>query len=94
VGSLDRWSAPGWSLYDLHRAGRHQSFATVPYHRMHITQLRYLAARLGDPGLAERCRDWEAQLRSPARRLAALSRKIRYRLASPAPRPASGPARP
>jgi len=84
---LDRWTVPGWSLYDLHQAGGHPCVATVPYHRMHITQLRYLSARLGDPDLAERCRAWEAQLQDPGRRLAALFRKIRYRLASPSPLP-------
>jgi len=84
LAHLDRWSLPRWSLYDLHQAGGLRNVATVNYHRMHIAQLRYLAARLHDPALADLAQTWEAGYRDPAARLGALAGKIRYRAAHPA----------
>lgn len=81
-----RWDLSTWSAYDLQRSpsGR-ANFATVSYHKVHISLMKYLGLKLNLCEL-QKCSDkWFNDYMSLRNRLRALRGKIIYRLEVPAP---------
>lgn len=81
-----RWDLGYWSAYDLcvtPAGSRHT--ASVVYHRLHASAMRYLALKLKDERYAECAAKWERNYANLAHRLRALASKVRYRVQSPTP---------
>jgi hypothetical protein len=82
-----RWDLGYWSAYDLHASKRaRRNAATVSYHRLHVTQMRYLGTLLGSGPLLACADRWARYYHSPLRRVRALYDKIQFRLEEPAAR--------
>lgn len=81
---IDRWDIGYWTTYDLHQAksGR-RNVSTMLYHRLHISLLTYLAAKLDSQVLKQVVGRWDAYCHSPVSRIRALGAKILYRLDNP-----------
>lgn len=81
---IDRWDIGYWTTYDLHQAksGRRNA-STMLYHRLHVSLLTYLAAKLDSPVLREVVERWNGYCNSPVSRLRALGAKVLYRLDNP-----------
>lgn len=78
------WDLGYWSAYDLKFSNRgRRNPATVSYHRLHISQLRYIALCTGAQSLLDVAVRWEAQQHRVANRLRALAAKIKYRRENP-----------
>lgn len=75
------WDLSYWSAYDLHvtPSGRKHA-ATVAYHKLHITQMKYLGLKIGSLPLQKCAEKWLGYYRSPSCRWRALIAKTRYRL--------------
>jgi hypothetical protein len=80
-----RWDLGYWSAYDLHVSPRgRRNPATVAYHRLHVTQLAFLAAVHNSEPLRACHRQWDGYYHSACKRINALLHKIRYRREVPA----------
>ncbi len=84
---LSDWDLGFWSAYDLSisRFG-FRNATTVSYHRLHVTQIRYLGEFVSSKVLLATAKRWEDYLQLGFNRLRALSLKTRYRLAERAQR--------
>ncbi|GEM_PF-3266275 len=65
--NLSKYDARGWSYYDALR-----NIASESYHRIHIRQMKWLYEVTGDPVFAHYATDWEGDIHSPFRFLAAI----------------------
>ncbi len=84
---LRDWDLGFWSAYDLSadRFGLRNA-TTVSYHRLHITQLRFLGEWASSDTMLAVANRWEAYSQSTLNRLRALTLKVRYRLSERAQR--------
>ena len=78
---LHEWDLGFWSAYDLdaNRSGLRNP-ATMSYHRLHISQLTYLAQLYNAQPLKHVSKQWEQYIRSLRNRLRALVLKVFYRM--------------
>ncbi len=73
----------GWSRYDLY-PHRLTHVASPFYHRLHVAQLRVMAALVpGEPAFAGTAERWARGLEDRGTLAVALARKIAFRLAKP-----------
>ncbi|NPA71522.1 MAG: D-glucuronyl C5-epimerase [Gammaproteobacteria bacterium] len=85
IGVLERhiqkWDLGFWSAYDLTWIGRRmRNPATMSYHRLHISQLKYLVQLYNAQTIFEILEKWELYMYSLFNRLRALVLKINYRM--------------
>jgi heparosan-N-sulfate-glucuronate 5-epimerase len=78
--NIGRWDLGYWSAYDVSTAALGiRNATTMAYHRLHITQLRFLGTMLHRAVLRDTADRWEARSQSVAHRLHALAAKVFYR---------------
>jgi hypothetical protein len=78
------WDLSYWSAYDLNLSPKgRRNFATLSYHQIHVSLVRFLAEVLQNEALSSCWRTWGAYSRSLPKRLRALYGKARYRLEVP-----------
>lgn len=77
---LEDWDIGCWSAYDVSQAKwRIRNPATTSYHRLHVTQLKYLGNYWSSQRLLDKATEWETNAKRPLCRLKAMSLKLMYR---------------
>jgi len=77
---LHEWDLGFWSAYDLSLAGhRLRNPTTVSYHRLHISQLRYLGEYARSSVLLNTAEKWDRYRRRFLSRIRAMLMKLAYR---------------
>jgi hypothetical protein len=78
--NIGKWDLGYWSAYDVSTGAYGiRNATTMAYHRLHITQLRFLGTMLNRAVLRDTADRWDAQSKSVAHRLRALASKLLYR---------------
>jgi heparosan-N-sulfate-glucuronate 5-epimerase len=78
--NIGQWDLGYWSAYDVSTAACGiRNATTMKYHRLHITLLRFLGTMLNRVVLRDTADRWDAQSKSVAHRLRALTSKVFYR---------------
>jgi heparosan-N-sulfate-glucuronate 5-epimerase len=78
--NIGKWDLGYWSAYDVSTGALGvRNATTMAYHRLHITQLRFLGTVLNRAVLRDTADRWEARSKSVAHRLHALAAKVSYR---------------
>jgi heparosan-N-sulfate-glucuronate 5-epimerase len=78
--NIGKWDLGYWSAYDVSTAACGiRNAATMAYHRLHITLLRFLGTMLNRGVLRDTADRWDDRSKSVACRLHALTSKVLYR---------------
>ena len=82
AASIELWDTGRWSRYDLY-PHRVTNVASAAYHELHVAQLEAMEQLAARPELQAAAARFAGYAASPARRAAALARKVLFRLAEP-----------
>lgn len=84
--NIGKWSSGTWSLYEDPSVKGAENFCTPSYHNLHISQLKWVCARMESPELRKVISSWESGKDSLPVRIRALWGKVLFRLSNQAQR--------